>query len=239
MKPTTRERATKPFRASAPRPCILAADADPDTRALYRDSFTRAGCDVVEASDGREALVKAITHPPTLVITEISLPFIDGYALCEILRRDLTTADIPILVVTTESRPGQIDRARKAGADVVLIKPAPIEHILNEIRRLVAGEPAAATSANAATQPDGASNRLVRSKHHKFLSRSFPRMATTTPPASPPELRCPSCDRPLTYERSEIGGVSHRHLEQWDYYACAKCGRFQHRQRTRTLRSIS
>ncbi len=126
MKPTKRERATKPIRAFAPRPRILVADADVDMRALYRDSFTRAGCDLVEASDGREALVKAILQPPTLVITEISLPFIDGYALCEILRRDLTTADIPILVVTTETRSGQTDRARKAGADVVLIKPAPI-----------------------------------------------------------------------------------------------------------------
>ncbi len=244
MKPTKRERATKPIRAFAPRPRILVADADVDMRALYRDSFTRAGCDLVEASDGREALVKAILQPPTLVITEISLPFIDGYALCEILRRDLTTADIPILVVTTETRSGQTDRARKAGADVVLIKPAPIEIILNEIRRLLAhstdlGERGTATNANAATQRDGSSNRLARSKHHRFLSRSFPRRATMTPPATPPELRCPSCDRPLTYERSEIGGVSHRHPEQWDYYLCGSCGTFQRRQRTRKLRHMS
>jgi CheY-like chemotaxis protein len=239
MEPTTRERATKPPRTSAPRPRILVADADVDTRALYRDSFTAAGYDVVEASDGREALLQALMSPPTVAITEIKLPFIDGYALCELLRRDRTTADVPILVVTTEALSAPIERARQAGADVVLIKPAPIEIILNEIRRLVAvstdlGERGTATSADAPTQRDESANRPGRSKHQRPLSRS-----TTTPPASPPELRCPSCDCPLRYEHSEIGGVSYRHPEQWDYYKCATCGTFQHRQRTRTLRSIS
>jgi PleD family two-component response regulator len=79
MSPTTREQATKALRASAPR--ILVADADVDTRALYRDSFTSVGYDVVEASDGREALLQAVMHPPTLVITQIIRAFIGGYAL--------------------------------------------------------------------------------------------------------------------------------------------------------------
>ena len=242
MSPTTREQAKSALRVSAPR--ILVTDADLDIRALYRDSFTSAGYDVVEASDGREAIVKALMQPPALVITEIKLPLIDGYALCELLRRDRTTAHVPILVVTTETRPDEIDRALKAGADVVLIKPATIESILNEMRRLLAdstdlGERGTATSANAATQRDESANRPARSKHHRPLSKLFSRLTTTTPPASPPALRCPSCDRPLRYERSEIGGVSRRHLEQWDYYACATCGKFQHRQRTGKLRSVS
>jgi CheY-like chemotaxis protein len=240
LSPRTRERVANALRASAPR--ILVADADADTRTLYRDSFTSAGYDVVEASDGREALLQALMNPPSLVISEISLPFIDGCALCEVLSRDRTTADLPILVVTTEA--AQIDRARQAGADVVLIKPATIESILNEMQRLLAdstdlGERGTDTGANALTQRDESTNGPARSKHQKALSKSFSRSTTTTPPASPPELRCPSCDRPLRYERSEIGGVSRRHVEQWDYYACPTCGRFQHRQRTGKLRSVS
>ncbi len=209
------ERATT-ARASAPTPRILVADADVDMRALYRDSFIRAGCDVAEASDGHDALAQALMHPPTLVIIEIRLPFIDGCALCTLLRRDRTTADVPILVVTTEARPAQIGRARKAGANVVLIKPTPIEDILNEMRRLVAdstdpGERGTATSANAATERDESANRLPRSEHQTVLSKSFSRLATATPPASPPQLRCSSCAGWLRYERGQIGGVSHRH----------------------------
>ncbi len=232
MSPTTRERATNALRASAPR--ILVIDADVDTRALYRDSFTPAGYDVVEASDGREALSQAVMHPPSLVVTEINLPFIDGYALCELLRRDRTTADVPILVITTEARPAQIDRARQAGADVVLIKPTTIESILNAMRRLLAHSTDLGERGT-----DESANRPGRSKRQKVLSKSFSRSATTTPPATPPELPCPACNRPLKYERSEIGGVSHRHPEQWDYYTCATCGTFQHRQRTHKLRRVS
>ena len=50
--------------------------------------------------------------------------------------------------------------------------------------------------------------------------------------------RCPTCDRPLVYERSHIGGVTERFSEQWDYYTCTGCGPFQYRQRTRALRSV-
>ena len=116
---------------------ILVVDGDADTRAMYRDALAIAGFEVVEAVDGREALVKALVHPPRLVITESRLAFIDGYALCGILRRDRATAAVPILVVTTEGHPAQIGRARMAGADVVLVKPTSIETILQETQLLL------------------------------------------------------------------------------------------------------
>jgi CheY-like chemotaxis protein len=203
-------------------PQILVVDPDDDTRALYTQSLALAGCDVMEASDGREALATALVRPPGLVITEIWLPLVDGFALCEILRRDRATAGVPILVVTAEARPVEMDRARRAGADAVLVKPTPIETILGEMRRLVA--PA---------------NRVSASTTHGRTPRTkaYSRFVTTTPAASAPALRCPLCDHPLTYECSHIGGVSDRHPEQWDYYVCpASCGTFQYRQRTRKLR---
>jgi len=53
---------------------ILVVDADDDTRALYRQAFSPFGGECVEASDGRDALRKALVQPPTLVVTEITLP---------------------------------------------------------------------------------------------------------------------------------------------------------------------
>jgi hypothetical protein len=77
---------------------------------------------------------------------------------------------------------------------------------------------------------------FVRSR---ALSRSFIREDTTTPPQPPPQLVCPGCDQPLTYQHSHVGGVSERHREQWDYFECLNgCGRFQYRQRTRKLRRL-
>jgi len=68
----------------------------------------------------------------------------------------------------------------------------------------------------------------------------FSREDTTTPPNSPPDLRCPLCDQTLQYRTSHVGGVSERHREQWDYFECPNgCGDFQYRQRTRKLRNVS
>jgi len=117
---------------------ILLVDPDDDTRTMYREWFQQSGCEVVEAIDGREALAEALIRPPAFVICEIRLPFIDGHALCEILRRDYETARIPILVVTSDGRTAELARARAAGASAVLVKPATPEQLLQESTRLFA-----------------------------------------------------------------------------------------------------
>jgi CheY-like chemotaxis protein len=103
---------------------VLVVDGDADNRELYVVSFTLVGRQVTEASDGREALVRALAAPPTVIVTELRLPIIDGLSLCEILRRDRVTRRIPILVVTGETRATELARAQRAGADAVLIKPS-------------------------------------------------------------------------------------------------------------------
>jgi CheY-like chemotaxis protein len=116
---------------------VLVVDGDDDTRALYCDVLTGAGYEVVEACDGREAVAKALMHPPTLIITETKLPFVSGYALCETVRRDRATASVPILVITADARVPQTLDAERAGANLVLVKPVDIEIIVREIRRLI------------------------------------------------------------------------------------------------------
>jgi CheY-like chemotaxis protein len=234
------------FPAPARRAPILVVDADDDTRALYRASVELSQCEVVEASDGRDALTKALMRTPALVITELTLPFINGYALCELLRRDRATAEVPILVVTAEARPAERDRARQAGADSVLLKPATPERVVEEVRRLLTlSDDSPQRTASATVRTDTAATMAhsvadTRSRGHRrpTLTKAHERYTTTTPPATPPILSCPLCDRSLTYQRSHIGGVSLRQSEQWDDYACAQCGGFQYRQRTRTLHHV-
>jgi two-component system, chemotaxis family, chemotaxis protein CheY len=212
---------------------VLVADADADTRLLYRESLRLAGCDVVDAADGRDALVKALSHRPTLVITETRLPILDGYALCQVLRRDSATRGVPILVVTAETRPNELNRAREAGADGLLIKPVSPDAVLNEIQRLLRYREGPGQSAAA----DPAAARLSNEHRRKSLAKAHPRFETKTPPEKPPDLYCPSCDSALTYEHSYVGGVSNRHWEQWDHYSCpTACGTFEYRHRTRKLR---
>src|SRR5437867_7947044 len=118
-------------------PLALLVDRDDDTRSMYSEYLKQAHCNTDEAADGRDALAKAIALRPDVIVTETWLPGIDGFELCEILRRDALTRSIPIIVVTADGYGSSAERARTAGADVVLIKPCLPERLLDEIRRVI------------------------------------------------------------------------------------------------------
>jgi CheY-like chemotaxis protein len=221
----------------------LIADADADTRLLYREELF-SGWDVVEAADGRDALVKALVRSPELVLTELRLPLMDGFALCEILRRDRTTADVPIMVVTSETRPTEVDRLVAAGADVVLPKPTSIELMRAEMlcllrRSRTASARGERTRQHAARLLSKSAELLLQGMYaREQLSKTYRRTVTTLPPVRPPTLSCPLCERRLRYVSSYVAGVSPKHPEQWDIFECGTCGRFEYRQRTRSLRPL-
>jgi two-component system, cell cycle response regulator DivK len=232
----------------------LLVDRDPDTRAMYAECMKLGAWEVEEASDGREALAKAIASRPNVIVMETSLPGMSGYDLCTILKRDSATNTIPILVVTSDPFAENLARVQRAGADSVLVKPCRPELLLAEVTRLAAlvAKSAELRSKSAATR-DRVHQALARSDElltrsranttkltkRLTLSRALHRHDTITPPIPPPSLICPVCDQVLTYLRSHIGGVSERHPEQWDYFECpVGCGTFQYRERTRRLRKV-
>lgn len=225
--------------APPPKPRILVVDDDQDMRALYSTCFEARGCEVIEAADGRQALTLALLQPPALVVTEIQLPFIDGYALCEILRRDIATTHVPILVVTADGRPAQLNRAKASGANAVLVKPIDPDHVSAETARLLIGQQSIAgwRESIAGWRVDGPPTVEQQRRRRGALSKSVARIATRTPPVMPPPAVCPSCDRLLTYKHSHLGGISPREREQWDWYVCPGCDdAFEYRHRTRRLR---
>jgi len=223
---------------------VLLAEPDAETRAAYEAALAPAGCEVIEALDGREALTKALIDPPTLIVSELRLPLIDACALCDILRSDAATHAVPILIVTEEARPTELAHIRDLGADAVLVKPATPDAILIEAQQLIAhGRNVRPRTGSGRGRPDTRRELPDESPappttHRTSLSKSHQRFTTPAPPAAPPALRCPSCDRALKYDRSHVGGVSNRHPEQWDYFTCPACGTFQYRQRTRRLRQV-
>jgi CheY-like chemotaxis protein len=226
----------------------LLVDRDPDTRMMYAECLRRSSIEIEEAEDGREALAKAWSHHPDVIVTETRLAGINGYELCSLLRSDVVTSEIPILVLTADAFVADINRAKSAGADVVLTKPCLPDDLASEIRRVVANshdlrDRSHDVQSKIVGQLAHANDLLDRSRasvaKRQILSRSYSRHDTTEPPQSPPDLRCPTCDRTLTYLRSYMGGVSVKHQEQWDYFECpGGCGTFQFRQRTRSVRRI-
>jgi CheY-like chemotaxis protein len=118
-------------------PLVLVIEDDPGTRQFYTLTLAGNGFGTEEAHNGFQALDKATTTIPDLILTDIAVPGIDGIELCRRLRADPRTAPIPILAVTGYDDRHYPDRARAAGADRVLIKPFGAETLLAAARDLL------------------------------------------------------------------------------------------------------
>jgi len=236
---------SKPAYLALPR---LGLVADPDgNRDQCRSILRPIVPDIVYAEDGREALALAIAHRPRFVITATRLRFIDGYTLCSLLRAEPLTADVPIVVLTCDTTPATVTLARSSGADRIVGTPYSPGTLLQAVSL---GRDRASTADNSAHSipSDSAASDLglvgsvdpPAARRRRFMVDAHRRFETSTPPIVPPPLVCPTCDRPLQYVRSHVGGVSARLSEQWDYYTChGACGTFQYRQRTRRLRRVA
>jgi two-component system cell cycle response regulator DivK len=217
----------------------LLIDRDEDTRRMYSEYLRAHECIVEQSADGREALAKALARHHDVIITETRLPGIDGFQLCDLLRRDEATGATPIVVVSGEAYAADIERAYRAGATAVLTKPCLPDTLWSQIRRVLDTPAQARPSRHESLGPRSGDERQAANggARRPILSRTHQRGDTTAPPQAPPALVCPLCDTPLAYGWSYVGGVSARHAEQWDYYECPNgCGTFQYRQRTRKIR---
>jgi two-component system, cell cycle response regulator DivK len=227
-------------------PLALVADADPGGREMYVESMKLANWAVVEATDGPEALAVALSRRPDVIVADSHLPGISGYELCDLLRRDLATRATPIVLVTSDAMARELEHARTSGATSVIIKPCPPDTLLTEAVRLLEVSRARRDCSGVARERHTATRAAPERRVPQPDQRSRPRLSRThlrgetdLPPASPPQLICPDCDRPLDYKSSHVGGVSVRNVEQWDYFVCgAGCGTFQYRQRTRKVRKV-
>ena len=93
---------------------------------------------VAEAADGHEAVAAALDHRPSVVLTDLRMPGLDGVGTIEAIRSDWPEA--AIVVLTTYDTDEAIVRAIEAGATGYLLKDAPSEDLLDAVRRAAAGE---------------------------------------------------------------------------------------------------
>jgi DNA-binding response OmpR family regulator len=118
-------------------PRILIVDDDPDMVELLRLVLTEASFSVSTATTGKEALRKVQRSPPDLMVLDLLLPGMNGFSVCEQLRRNPATASVPILMITV--LPGEFPRlvGVEAGANAYLNKPFRMEEFLSCVSDLV------------------------------------------------------------------------------------------------------
>jgi len=127
------------------KPRILIVDDEPDLLTVLRFGLEAAGFEVLQASDGEQALALARQHMPDLMILDLMLPRMDGYKVCRALKFDERYRRIPIFILSARS--GETDRrlAVELGADEVHTKPYDMKALIERVRaRVEEGERRAA-----------------------------------------------------------------------------------------------
>jgi two-component system cell cycle response regulator DivK len=103
---------------------ILVVEDDPDNRRIVAKVLSVEGYHVVEATDGREALVQARAERPDLILMDLALPNMDGWEATRQLKGNAETRSIPVVALTAVAMRGDEEQARAAGCDDYLPKPA-------------------------------------------------------------------------------------------------------------------
>lgn len=116
---------------------ILIADDNQQNRELLEAYLVDEGHEILMAADGRETLDVAVHRQPDLILLDIMMPKLSGYEVCQRLRQDERTRDIPVLVITALKEMGDIEKAVAAGADDFLTKPVHRIELQTRVRSLV------------------------------------------------------------------------------------------------------
>ena len=112
---------------------ILAAEDTPDEARVLTEFLDAQGYTVIHASNGEEALIKARVEQPDLLLLDVRMPILDGFQVCQRLKSDPATRDIPIFMLTGVGEVDDRVRGLSLGAEDYLIKPYNFEELAARI----------------------------------------------------------------------------------------------------------
>jgi two-component system, cell cycle response regulator DivK len=123
--------------AEAEPPLILVVEDYDDARRMYGAYLAHCGFRVVLAADGEEAVEKATTLLPDLVLMDLSLPKLDGWEATRQLKANRRTQHIPVVALTAYALPRHIEAARQAGCSEVIAKPCVLDELVEHVINIV------------------------------------------------------------------------------------------------------
>jgi CheY-like chemotaxis protein len=116
---------------------ILIAEDNAINRELFRELLEARGYTVVEACDGPEALRMLEQSQPDLLLLDIGMPVLDGFAVVRAIRENPNLAALPVLAVTAYAMQGDQERVLNSGFDGYLSKPINAKSLAEELERLL------------------------------------------------------------------------------------------------------
>jgi twitching motility two-component system response regulator PilG len=114
---------------------VLVVDDSNTIRRSAEIFLTQAGCQVILAEDGFDALSKVVDHRPDVIFCDIMMPRLDGFQTCALIKRNPAYSAIPVVMLS--SKDGLFDRARGniVGSDEYLTKPFTRDGLLQAVRQ--------------------------------------------------------------------------------------------------------
>ena len=117
-------------------PLLLVVDDNRDIRRYLYDVL-KEDYNIVEAKDGEEGLQKTVKYLPQLIISDVMMPRMDGYAFCEQIKNDQLSCHIPVILLTAKASNRDHQEGMEIGADAYLSKPFDIEVLKATINQLI------------------------------------------------------------------------------------------------------
>ena len=114
---------------------ILIVEDSPTDMRLVTNALQGTGRDIITATDGEEAIVKARKEHPSLVLLDVVLPRKNGFQVCRDLKNSPETKDIPVILITSKTQDSDRFWGMKQGACEYLTKPYANEELLAAVNR--------------------------------------------------------------------------------------------------------
>ena len=118
-------------------PRVLIVDDEEEVRLSVGEYLETKGFVIAEAEDGEEALAKAFTEKPDLILLDLRLPKVDGYQVCQTLKGNPITSVIPIIMITALNTTNQKVKGIEFGADDYVEKPFDLEELSARIKMVM------------------------------------------------------------------------------------------------------
>ena len=124
--------------APAEPPRVLVVDDDPAIRLICTTWLRLDGFDVIEATNGQEALELTRSEEPAIVLLDLSMPVLDGFGVAAALRADERTSKVPLVVLTGETGPHVTEQVWEIGAAGFFTKPFDPGAVAQFVRNVLA-----------------------------------------------------------------------------------------------------
>jgi CheY-like chemotaxis protein len=112
---------------------VLVVDDEPVVRALIKATLRKSSLRMLEAANGTDALQLAVQEQPDIVLLDVGLPGLDGYAVCRAIKSNPATTRIKVIMLTARAQKYDQAHGEAAGADAYITKPFSPQELLTSL----------------------------------------------------------------------------------------------------------